>query len=172
MRQANKIFQRPDVSPLHFREVWLRQGPLRALQLAEQPQTELQFIVDILGHQGDLLDDFLLVAKFPEGGLQFLIQLFEPGLQLAAAGAGRRALQLVVTLIYRQVELANVLDQCAQRPDMALPALDLLVEDYAVETLFGRLGSQFFRQGNVFLAGETKAADDSPDLIVRAFDAL
>ena len=55
---------------------------------------------------------------------------------------------------------------------MLLPPLDLLVNNDPVEALLGRLGNEFFGQGDVFLAGEAEAVNDAFDLVLRLFDAL
>ncbi len=55
---------------------------------------------------------------------------------------------------------------------MALPVGDFLVHDHAVKTLLGRLGQQFFRDGNVLLGREAEAIDDALHLHFRVLDLL
>ena len=55
---------------------------------------------------------------------------------------------------------------------MRVPAVHLFVEHDAVEPLARRVGQQFFRQRDVFLAGEAEAVNDFADFVFGGFDAL
>ena len=74
--------------------------------------------------------------------------------------------------------LVNFLDarqQFLQHPQMRVPAVHLFFQNHAVKTLARRLGQQFFRERNVFLARKAKAVDDPGDLrfgILNAFGNL
>ena len=55
---------------------------------------------------------------------------------------------------------------------MRVAAVHFFVENDAVETFARRVGDQFFRQGDVFLAGKAEAVNDFADLVFRGLDAL
>ena len=55
---------------------------------------------------------------------------------------------------------------------MFFPALDLVVEDDAVETLLGRLAQQLVRKGDVLLSREAEAVNDFFNLVLRSFNAF
>ena len=59
------------------------------------------------------------------------------------------------------VERVDFFDELAHVAQMAFAVGDFLVHDDAVKALLGRLGQQFFRDGDVFLRRETEAIDDA-----------
>ena len=52
-------------------------------------------------------------------------------------------------------------DELAHVAQVAFAVGDFLVHNDAVKSFLGRLGQQFFRDGNVFLRRETEAIDDA-----------
>ena len=55
---------------------------------------------------------------------------------------------------------------------MQVAAINLLVNNHPVETLFGGLANQFFRQRNMFLGRKSEAANDAAEFVLRSLDAL
>ncbi len=91
---------------------------------------------------------------------------------LGRSSLGRGALPFRVKLVHLLVQLADLADQPAQLAQMRVAAVDFLVENDAVKAFLGGLGHQFFRERNVFLAGETEAVDDIFNFVFRVLDAL
>ena len=77
-----------------------------------------------------------------------------------------------VFIVHLLVDDAQVFDELAERAKVVVAALDLFVENDAVEPFLGRFGNEFFGQCDVLLAGETEAVDDFFDLVFRVFNAL
>ena len=130
--------------------------------------------MDVVRHQRHFLDDFLLVEELVEGALQVLVELLEFAGPVLRAGLRlrRRSASAAYLSSTCRSRRADVLDQPAQVPQVVVAALDFLVHDDAVKALLGRLGNQFFGQGDVFLAGEAEAVDDAFDLVFGVFDAF
>ena len=63
-------------------------------------------------------------------------------------------------------------DELAQIAQMAFAIGDFFVHDHAVKTFLGRLGQQFFGDGDVFLGGEAEAVNDALHLHFGLFNAL
>jgi len=55
---------------------------------------------------------------------------------------------------------------------MVVAPLDFFVHDHAVEPFLRGLGNKFFGQGDVLLAGEAEAVNDSFDLVFGVFNAF
>ena len=75
-------------------------------------------------------------------------------------------------MIHLLVQFVDARDQPAQRAQVRVAAVHFFVENDAVETFARRLGQQFFRQRDVFLAGETEAVNDFADFVFGGLDAL
>ena len=73
--------------------------------------------------------------------------------------SGQGVLPGGVLFVHLLVQGADVLEQLAQIMQMVLPPLDLLVNNNPVEAFLGRLGNEFFGQGDVLLAGEAEAVE-------------
>ena len=147
-------------------------GLALGFELANGAETELDLVVDVVGHQRHLLDHLLLVIELDERALEFLVELLEILEGLLPFGLVGGALPRGVTIVHLLVENANLLDQFAQGAEVVVAAFDLLVEDDTVETLLGRLRNQLLGQSNVFLAGKTEAVNDPFNLVLRIFNAL
>ncbi len=143
-----------------------------AFHVRDGAQAGLDFVVDVLRHQNHFLDDLLLVIKFGEAVLQLFVELLEFVESLFLGGDLGRLLPARVFFVHLLVELADFLDQLAQRLQMAVAALDFFVHDHAVKPFLGRLGNQFFRQRDVFLGGKTEAVNDPLLLVLGFLDAL
>src|SRR3974390_1137853 len=106
--------------------------------------TRLDSVVDVLRDQGHFFNDPLLEAESVKGLLKPGVQLQEAGVEPVSPGPAGTILPLGVSLINHLIRCSNRSDQIAERSDMPLAVIDLLLEDDAVEALFGRLGNQLF----------------------------
>ncbi len=59
-----------------------------------------------------------------------------------------------------------------QRFQVGVAAVHFFVEHHAVEAFARRVGQQFFRERNVFLAGEAKTVNDFAQFVFRRLDAF
>jgi hypothetical protein len=113
--------------------------------------------VDVFGDEHHFLDDFLLEAKFWERGLQFLVELLNSSCSRAVWfwWASRQRLK------WRSTSWSSSRTRLTslQRAD-ARRGCPLFFQHDAVEPFARRLGQQFFRERDVFLAGETEAVND------------
>ena len=137
-------------------------------------EAQLHFVMYIVRDQRHFLDHFVLEIKPVEGVLQFVVQLLEfAGRSFAQGRLVRQGvLPGGVLVVHLLVQGADVFEQFAQILQMLLPPLGLLVNDDPVKAFLGRLGNEFFGQGDVLLAGEAKAVNNAFDLVLRLFDAL
>ena len=169
---ADEFLERADLALLGFNDDGGLRGFAVGFELLDGAEAEIDFVVDVFRDEGHFLDDFLFVEKFIVGFLQLLIGFLKGGVELGGGGFGRGALPFGVKLVDVLVELADVADQAAQFAQVGVAAVDFLVENDAVKAFLGRLGNQFFRKGDVFLAGETEAVDDIFDFVFGVLDAL
>ena len=172
VRHADKFVQRLDFLVLGLDDPLLLGGFSLVFPILNGLQAQLNFVVNVVGHQRHLFDDLLLVIKLREGSLQSFVDPFELLEEHVPFGFLSAVLPFGVFVIHLLVDEAQVFDELAERAKMVVAALDLFVENYAVETFLGRFGNEFFGQCDVLLAGETEAVDDFFDLVFRVFNAF
>ena len=171
-RRAHEALQRLDLPPLRLDHKLRRRRSALRFQFLDEAQAGLDLVVNVLGYHGHLLDRLLFEAEGAEGVLQLAVALLEAGVEPGAFGRGRAVLPLGVSFIGLLIRGAHHADELAQSFEVRLVVVEFLVENDAVEPLFGRLASQFFRQSDMLLGGETEAADDAFDFGFGGFDAL
>ncbi len=114
MRHADEPLQCLNLAFLRLNDGLLEGRFALGFKIPDHPQARLNPIANILGHQGHLIDDPLLVAEPCEQRLELLVQPFEPGKAPHALAFVRRLLPLGKLLIHLLVQLARLLDQPAQ----------------------------------------------------------
>ena len=144
------------------------------LDFGDGMEAQLHLVMDIVRDQRHFLDHLLLEIKPVEGVLQFVVQFLEfAGRLVAGGGLFRRAsCQRAYCSSTCWSSARTCLSSLRNSFQMVLPPLDLLVHDDPVKAFLGRLGNEFFGQGDVLLAGEAEAVNDAFDLVLRLFDAL
>ena len=159
-RHPHKFLQRLDFLLLGGDEMLLRGGFALHFRLGQRAQAVLQLVVDVLRDERHFFDDLLLEAKFGKGRLQLPVGILESrqrpldlGLAVGLAPGG-------IFVIHLLIQFLDARDQPAQRPQMRFPAVHLFVQHDAVKAFARRLGQQFFRERDVFLAGKTEAVND------------
>ena len=168
----HEFLQRPDFLLFRLNDRLLLVGFPLVFLVFDGAQAQLDFVVDVVGHQRHLFDDFLFVVKPVKRPLQPFIEFSEFLEQFVAPGFAGSALPHGVLVVHVLVAGADLFDELAQRAQMVVAAFNLLVQNNAVEPLLGRLGDQFLRQRDVLLAGEAEAVDDFFDLVFRVFNPL
>ena len=74
--------------------------------------------------------------------------------------------------IHLPVHFPDAHDQPAQRAQVRVAVVHFFVENDAVEPFARRIGQQFFRQRDVFLAGKAEAVNDFADFVFGGLDAF
>ena len=115
---------------------------------------------------------FCLKQNFGNSGLEFLIGPLERRQRAAASGRGMRLPPGVVLGIHLLIHFLDARNDPAQGAQVRVPAVHFFVEHDAVEPFARRVGQQFFRQRDVFLAGKAEAVNDFADFVLGGFDAL
>ena len=133
----------------------------------------LEFLVDVAGHHDHFLQRPSACRR--TSGRCPAASCPASGTRAAAFPCGpccRAFCQAKYFVVHLLVERADLLDELAQIPQMAFAVGDFLVHDHAVEAFLGRLGQQFFRDGDVFLGGEAEAVNEALHLDLGLLDAL
>jgi len=172
MRHPDEFLQRLDFLPLGFHQMLLRAGFALIFRIGERAQAVLHFVVNVFGHERHFLDDLQLEAKFREQRPEFLIGPLERRQGAAASGPGMRLAPGIVFGIHLLIHFMDARNEPPQGAQVGVPTGHLFVEHHAVEPLARRIGQQFFRQRDVFLAGEAEAVNDFADFVLGGFDAL
>ncbi len=140
-------------------------------RVGERAQTVLQFVVDIFGDEHHFLDDFLLEAKFRKRSLQLPVGAFECR-QSVAFGLAMGVPPRIVFGVHSLIHFPDLRDEFAESAQVRVAAVHLFLQNDAVESFARRFGQQFFRQRDVFLAGETEAVNDFADFGFGGLDAF
>ena len=157
----HKFLKRADFLLLGLDEMLLRAGFALRFRFGERAQAVLQFIVDVFRDERHFLDDFLFEAKFLERRLKFLVGLFERRQGAPAFGLDVRVRATRCICCQRRCPVSRTrADEPAQRVQMRVAAVHFFVEHDAVKPFARRVGQQFFRERDVFLAGKTEAVND------------
>jgi len=101
-----------------------------------------------------------------------LVRAFEHPQRPLASGFEVGVPPRSVVAVHILVQFADAPQHAAEHVKMRVAAVHLVVYHDAVKAFARRIGQQFFRQRNVFLAGKTEAVNDFADFIFRRLDAL
>jgi hypothetical protein len=168
---ADEFIEGFDLALLGEDDGLLLGGFALGFELANGAEAKLNLVVDVIGDEGHFLDDLLFIIELGEGALEFLVELVEilEGFVAFDLGGG---LPGGITVVHLLIEDPDFLDQFAEGAEMVVAALDLFIEDNAVEPFLGGFGDQFFGEGDMFFAGEAEAINDAFDLVFGVLDAF
>jgi hypothetical protein len=141
-----------------------------ASRAARLPDARLEFFVDVAGDDHHFLDDLLLVEKLGKGFLEPGAQFFQFARQLLPAAFLLGLLPGGILFIHLLILRLDFFDELVQILEVLLAIGDFFVNNDAVKALLGRLGQQFFRNGDVLLRREAEAVNNALHLHLRVLN--
>ena len=172
MRHPHKFLQCLQRLFRRLDQMLLGAGLALSLRFGQRAEAVLQPVVDVFGHRHHFFDDLLLEIKFGKQRLQLFVEFYELVVFAVAFGVLVRLAPAVVMLVHCLIHFPQPRHQPAHHFQVGVAAVHFFIEHHAVEAFARRVGQQFFRERNVFLAGEAKAVNDLPQFVLRRFDAF
>ena len=160
VRHPHKFFQRAQLLLFRLDQMFLCRRFALVLRVRQCAQRVLHFVVDVSGHERNLLVHLLLETKLWKLRLQFFVQL-EKFIMLAIAfRILMRVAPQIKMPIHFHIQFPRARHQFLQCLQVRFAIGHLLVQHHAVETFARRIGQKFFRQGQMFLCRKTKTVNN------------
>jgi hypothetical protein len=102
----------------------------------------------------------LLETKFGEYRLKLAVGFPKRRQGAVAFGFDVRVAPRGVFFVHVLIQFADPRGELLQRAKVCVAVVHLFFQNHAVEPFARRLGQQFFRERDMFLAGKTEAVDD------------